>query len=153
MEFTDISNDELQTEVDEITGDEIQTEDDETPIHESHPEFEENPYVVYVQTNPHGYIIAVNSSAFLPDLTDWVEVDSGFGDKYHHAQGNYFDKPIMTMGGAYQYKLVDGTPVDCTAEEIKEQEEANKPNPSPVPSETSVWDELDAAYQEGVDSV
>lgn len=87
----------------------------------------ENPYIVYVKPNDSGYITAVNSSAFLTDTTDWVEIDSGFGDKYHHAQGNYFEKPIMTMGGAYRYKLVDGKAVECTAEEIKAQEEANKP--------------------------
>ena len=112
-------------------------------------EFE--PYIVYVKTNSNGYITAVNSSAFLTDTTDWVKIDSGYGDKYHHAQGNYFPEPIMTMGGAYRYKLVDGKAEECTAEEIKAQEEANKPNP--VPSNDSVWDELDAAYQEGVDSV
>lgn len=87
----------------------------------------ENPYIVYVKPNDSGYITAVNSSAFLPDTTDWVEIDSGYGDKYHHAQGNYFHEPIYTMGGAYRYKLVDGKAVECTAEEIKAQEEANKP--------------------------
>lgn len=105
-------------------------------------------YIVYVKPNDSGYITAVNSSAFLADTTEWTEIDSGCGDKYHHAQGNYFDNLIMTMGGAYRYKLVDGVPVECTAEEIAEQEEANKPVPT-----LSVWDELDAAYQEGVDSV
>ena len=88
-------------------------------------EFE--PYIVYVKTNFNGYITAVNSSAFLTDTTDWVEIDSGYGDKYHHAQGNYFPEPIMTMGGAYRYKLVDGEVVECTEDEIKAQEEANKP--------------------------
>ena len=90
---------------------------------------EMNPYIVYVKTNSEGYITAVNSSAFLEDVTEWVEIDSGYGDKYHHAQGNYFPKPIMTMVGAYCYKLVDDEVVECTAEEIKEQEEANKPIP------------------------
>ena len=113
----------------------------------------ENPYIVYVKTNSDGYITAVNSSAFLSDLTDWIEIDSGYGDKYHHAQGNYFPEFIITDGGAYRYKLVDGKAVECTAEEIKEQEEANKPEPVPEPSGDSVWDELDASYQEGVDSV
>lgn len=112
---------------------------------------EMKPYIVYVKLNNVGYITAVNSSAFLSDTNGWIEIDSGYGDKYHHAQGNYFEKPIMTMGGAYRYKLVDGKAVECTAEEIKAQEEANKPAPAPV--EVSVWDELDAAYQEGVDSV
>lgn len=111
----------------------------------------DNPYIVYVKTNDPGYITAVNSSAFLTDTTDWVKIDSGYGDKYHHAQGNYFPKPIITNGGAYRYKLVDGKAVECTPEEIREQEEANKP--VPVEPEGSVWDELDAAYLEGVDSV
>lgn len=111
----------------------------------------ENPYIVYVKTDDSGYITAVNSSAFLPDLPGWTEIDSGYGDKYHHAQGNYFPESIITEGGAYRYKLVDGKAVECSAEEIAVQEEANKPAPAPV--EVSVWDELDAAYQEGVDSV
>ena len=85
------------------------------------------PYIVYVKTDSGGYINAVNSSAFLPDTTGWTEIDSGYGDKYHHAQGNYFPLPITTMGGAYRYKLVDGKPVECTQEEIAQQEEALKP--------------------------
>ena len=90
------------------------------------------PYIVYVKTDSGGYINAVNSSAFLPDTTGWVEIDRGYGDKYHHAQGNYFQQPIATDGGAYRYKLVDGTPVECTAEEIAAQEEALKPVPTPT---------------------
>ena len=88
-------------------------------------------YTVYVKPNDAGYITAVNSSAFLSDATDWVEIDRGYGDKYHHAQGNYFTQPIRTMGGAYRYKLVGGKPVECIAEEIAAQEEALKPVPTP----------------------
>ena len=88
------------------------------------------PHIVYAQTNSSGHITTVNSSAFLTDTTGWVEIDSGYGDKYHHAQGNYFPLPIRTMGGAYRYKLVDGQPVECTAEEIAAQAEANKPEAS-----------------------
>lgn len=108
-------------------------------------------YIVYVKPNENGYITSVNSSAFLTDTTGWVEIDKGYGDRFHHAQGNYFPEGIMTMGFAYRYKLIDGTPRECTPEEIAAQEEANRP--APVPEERSVWDELDAAYQEGVDSV
>ena len=92
----------------------------------------ENPYIVYVKTDPNGYITSVNSSAFLTDTTGWVEIDRGYGDKYHHAQGNFFPQPIVTEGGAYRYKLVDGVPTECTAEEIAAQEEALKPVPSPT---------------------
>lgn len=109
------------------------------------------PYIVYVKPNESGYITAVNSSAFLIDTTGWVEIGRGYGDCFHHAQNNYFTKRITTDGNAFRYKLVDGKAVECTPEEIREQEEANKP--VPVEPEGSVWDELDAAYQEGVDSV
>lgn len=88
--------------------------------------------IVYVKPNESGYITAVNSSAFLTDITGWVEIDRGVGDRFHHAQANYFEKPIVTEGGAYQYKLTgNDKPVECTAEEIVAQEKANKPSPAP----------------------
>ena len=90
---------------------------------------EVKPYIVYVKLDSSGYITAINSSAFLNDTTDWVQVDEGYGDKYHHAQGNYFPQSVVTEGGAYRYKMVYGKVVECTAEEIAEQEEANKPTP------------------------
>ena len=111
----------------------------------------ENLYIVYVKTNDLGYITAVISSAFLSDITGWVEIDSGYSYKCRYAQGNYFPQPIYTMGGAYRYKVVDGKAVECTPEEIAAQEAALEPE-QPEPS-GSVWDELDAAYQRGVDSV
>lgn len=81
-------------------------------------------YIVYVKPNENSYITAVNSSAFLTDITEWMEIDSGYGDKYHHAQGNYFPQPIYTLNGAYRYKLVNSKPIECSAEEITEQEKA-----------------------------
>ena len=92
-------------------------------------------YIVYVKTNADGYITAVNSSEFLTDTTEWTEIDSGYGDKYHHAQGNYFPLPIMTEGGAYQYKLKSGKAAKCTAKDIATQEEANKPVAEPTDKE------------------
>lgn len=92
-------------------------------------------YKIYVKTNGSGYITSVNSSAFLSDVSGWTEIDSGTGDKYHHAQGNYFPLPIMTDGRAYRYKLVNGKPVECTPEEIQEQEDANQPELPPDPGD------------------
>jgi hypothetical protein len=94
-------------------------------------------YKVYVKTKDN-YIVAVDSSAFLTDTTGWTEIDSGYGDKYHHAQGNYFPESIKTDGGAYRYKLVDGKVVECTAEEIAEQETV------PVEAEASADEVLNA---------
>lgn len=82
-------------------------------------------YIVYIKLNENGYITAVDSSAFLTDIADWVEIDRGYGDKYHHAQNNYFDKHIMTMNGVYRYKLIEGKIIECTPEEIAEQELLN----------------------------
>ena len=114
-------------------------------------EYKSPKYIVYVKLNDFGYITAVNSSAFLSDTTGWVEIDRGYGDKYHHAQGSYFPEFILTDGGAYRYKLVDGKTVECTTEEIVQQEEELKSQS--FPSEFTIWDELDNAYQSGINSI
>ena len=106
-------------------------------------------YIVYVKPNDIGYITAINSSAFLPDTTGWVEIDRGAGDRYHHAQNNYFDQPIRTESGVYRYKLVDGKPVECTAEEIAAQEEA-LPKPETKPSLESRVDTLESTTDDMV---
>lgn len=79
---------------------------------------EMRPYIVYVKADESNRITAINSSAFLADVTGWTEIDSGYGDKYHHAQGNYFDKPLCDERGICRYKLVDGKPVERTQEEM-----------------------------------
>ena len=89
---------------------------------------------VYVLLNSEGYIIRVDGGytiGNIPDLENWVLIDEGNGDHYNLCQGNYFPQPIITDGGAYRYKLVDGQPVECSAEEIAAQEEALKPVPTP----------------------
>ena len=79
---------------------------------------EMRPYIVYAKVDESNRITAINSSAFLADVTGWTEIDSGYGDKYHHAQGNYFDKPLYDERGICRYKLVDGKPVERTQEEM-----------------------------------
>lgn len=91
---------------------------------------EMKPYIVYVKTDDKNRIVCVNSSAFLADTTGWVEIDSGFGDKYHHAQGNYFNLPIHDDRGICRYKLVDGKPVERTVEEMEADYEYVEPQPS-----------------------
>ena len=79
---------------------------------------EMQPYVIYVKVDESNRITAINSSAFLADVTGWMEIDSGYGDKYHHAQGNYFDKPLYDERSICRYKLVNGRPVERTQEEM-----------------------------------
>lgn len=76
------------------------------------------PYRVYVKVDNDGRIIAINSSAFLSSLEGWQEIDSGYDDKYYHAQGNYFEKSLCDDYNIYRYKLVNGAPVERTQEEI-----------------------------------
>lgn len=66
----------------------------------------------------------------IDDVSKWTYIDEGAGDRYNLCQSHYFSHPIRTMGGAYRYKLVEGQPVECTQEEIGEQEEALKPVPT-----------------------
>ena len=105
-------------------------------------------YKVYVKTDPQNRITAINSAAFLPDTDGWEQIDEGDGDKFHHAQGNYFPQPIMTMEGVYRYKLVDGKAVERTAEEIQADIDALPP---PPPTQDEVMEELLALLiQQGV---
>jgi hypothetical protein len=81
-------------------------------------DFEMKPYIVYIQVDEQNRIIAINSSAFLNDVNGWIEIDSGYDDKYHHAQGNYFDKPLYDDYGIHQYKFIDGVAMERTVEEM-----------------------------------
>lgn len=90
---------------------------------------------VYVLTDNNGYITRIDGGYTIGNITDftgWVLIDEGYGDRYNLCQSNYFPQPIQTDGGAYRYQLVDGKPVKCTPEEIREQEDALKPEPSPT---------------------
>lgn len=111
-----------------------------------------HPYIVYVKTDAQNRIQAVNSSAFLSDTDGWIEIDSGYDDKYHHAQGNYFPKPLYDDRGIMQYKLVDGEPVERTQDEM--DADWIPPEPKPDPEERIA--DLEAAMaeiEEGIASV
>lgn len=109
----------------------------------------DNGYIVYVQTDEKNRIIAINSSAFLDNNENWIQIDEGSGDKYHHAQNHYFDKPIYTDDGVPRYKLVGGNPIERTSEEI----EADKPQSvSSSPTTEQLSTEI-IAIKEQIDSI
>jgi len=64
----------------------------------------DNNYKVYIKVDENNNITEVNSSAFLPDTTGYIEIDEGVGDKYHHAQNHYLDKPVTDEYGRHNYK-------------------------------------------------
>ena len=75
-------------------------------------------YTVYIKINGSGCITDINSSAFITDHSEWIEIDKGEGDRYHHAQGNYFPKPLTTPEGYYRYKYDNGNVIERSEEEI-----------------------------------
>lgn len=92
----------------------------------------EQPYKVLVRVDDAGRVVAINSDAFVTDTDGWVEIDSGYGDRYHHAQGNYLPLPMMDERGVFRYKLVDGKMAERTQEEM----DGDYVPPVPTVSET-----------------
>ena len=78
----------------------------------------EKTYKVYVLTDEQSRIIEVNSDRFLSNTINWIQIDEGAGNRYLHAQGNYFNLPLLDERFIYRYKLVDGIPTERTQEEM-----------------------------------
>lgn len=102
-------------------------------------------YKVYVRTDTEGRIIEINSSAFLQNTAGWTQVDEGAGDRYHHAQGNYFPAPLRDDCGICRYKLVGGKAVMRTDAEMDAEAEA-------LPAPTQTESERLRAWQEEIEA-
>ena len=74
-------------------------------------------YSVYIKTDEAGRITAINSDAFLYSLEGWQKVGSGSGDRYHHAQNHYLDKPLIDERGLFNFKYADGAIIERSEEE------------------------------------
>lgn len=99
----------------------------------------QEPYKVYIQIDSENRVTAINSSAFV-DGEGWAQIDEGYTDKYHHAQGNYFDKPLYDERGICRYKLVNGRPVERTQEEM----DADYVPPEVKPTDTERISQLES---------
>lgn len=74
---------------------------------------------VYVLTDRQGRIVRCEGGYTTPaDLTGWVQIDEGTGDKYNLCQVHYFPDGIYTADGIPRYKLRDGKPVERTPAEL-----------------------------------
>lgn len=80
-------------------------------------------YSVYIKIDKNSKIIEVNSSAFLQDVAGYIKIDENLGDKYHHAQNNYFEKSITNMDGTHNYKFIDNKVIECSDEEKTAEKE------------------------------
>lgn len=94
-------------------------------------ELEDKGIGVYIRINDIGMIQEVNSEIFIKDFSNWIKIDEGFGDKYAHAQGNYFPKSIYNDNGTHTYILEDNIIRETTKEEQQAELDAMpKPEPS-----------------------
>lgn len=90
-------------------------------------------YKVYIKVDDKNRIIEINSSAFVADATGWIMIDIGDGDKYHHAQGNYLDGPLMDELFRYNYKwVIDHIEKRTVEEKVADATLPNTPEPITV---------------------
>lgn len=96
---------------------------------------------VYVKLDENNVITQINSSIFLKDTADYVEIDEwqeGLPrDKFSHAQGNYLEKGLMDNQGKYNYKFENEL-----IELSDEEKELLFPTPSPEPTNDDILDIL-----------
>ena len=81
--------------------------------------FEQPKSKVYIKTDTTGRILRCEGGYTTPaDLTGWVQIDEGTGDRYNLCQSHYFEGGLYTSDGIPRYKLVDVQAVERTVEEI-----------------------------------
>ena len=87
---------------------------------------------VYILLDEKERIVRIEGEYSLPsDLTGWVLIDEGYGDRYSLAQSHYLDGGLYTMQGIPRYKYEDGACVLRSEEEIAADRDAlPKPQPS-----------------------
>lgn len=100
---------------------------------------------VFIKIDSKNRITAVDSEIFISDTSGWMEIDRGDGDKFAHAQGNYFPKPIMDENGIYRYKFENG--------EISERSEDEMAADMPVPEHTVTEEQRLTAMENAVEEI
>ena len=86
---------------------------------------------VYIQIDNQGRILRCEGGYTTPhDLTGWIEIDEGEGDRYNLCQSHYFDGGLYTVDGIPRYKW-DGSAAVLRTEDELEADRAAIPEPKP----------------------
>ena len=94
-------------------------------------EFEMPKSRVYIKADDHGRIVRCDGGYTTPaDLTGWLEIDEGNGDRYNLCQSHYFEGGLYTMDGIPRYRW-DGSAAVLRADEEMETDRAAIPEPKP----------------------
>lgn len=84
---------------------------------------------VYIQVDSDGRILRCEGGYTTPaDLTGWLEIDEGDGDRYNLCQSHYFDGGLYTMDGIPRYRW-DGSKAILRTKEELEADRAALTNP------------------------
>lgn len=86
---------------------------------------------VYIQTDAEGRILRCDGGYTTPaDLSGWLEIDEGNGDRYNLCQSHYFDGGLYTMDGIPRY-CWDGEKAALRTEEELEADRSAIQEPEP----------------------
>ena len=86
---------------------------------------------VYIQTDDRGRILRCDGGYTTPaDLTGFLEIDEGKGDRYNLCQSHYFDGGLYTMDGIPRYHW-DGEKAALRSEKEMDADRAAIPDPEP----------------------
>ena len=87
---------------------------------------------VYILLDEKERIVRIEGEYSLPsDLTGWVQIDEGYGDRFSLAQSHYLDGGLYTIQGIPRYKYEGGACVLRSEVEIAADRDAlPKPQPS-----------------------
>ena len=86
---------------------------------------EENKSKVYILIDDNNRVTRVEGGYTTPaDLTGWIEIDEGIGDKYNLAQSHYLEKGLTTEDGIYQYKYEHNEVIERMPSEIEADRQA-----------------------------
>jgi hypothetical protein len=115
-------------------------------------------YKVYIQVTNDNKIYNINSSPFIADLTNWIYVDEGVGEKYLYAQQAYLQYHLRDDNGILRYRYINNEIVERTEEERLEEYrvrfQESIPEASNVENRMAALEEslanYEAAYNQGV---
>lgn len=86
---------------------------------------------VYIQIDSQSRINRCEGGYTTPsDLTGWLEIDEGYGDRFNLCQSHFFDGGLYTQDGICRYKYTEGSCTLRTDEEIA-TDRANIPSAPP----------------------
>lgn len=108
---------------------------------------------VYIQLDNSNRVIRCDGGYTTPtDLTDWIEIDEGYGDKYNLCQSHYFDKPLVNSDGTHNYIYENNAVREATDAEREAELATFPPIPPTVEDRVTTLEGTVTALEAQVDA-